>query len=66
MDYQRRCATCRKTATAKIEKEERKSHESLEEFQRSIAQANADTGNKCTGHHQRFPKKFTQHLGTRK
>jgi hypothetical protein len=53
MDYQRRSATCCKITTTKIEKEERKSHESLEDFQRSVAEANADTGNKCIGCHQR-------------
>ncbi len=56
MDYQRRSATCCKTTTTKIEKEEGNSHKGLEDFQRSVAEANADTGNKCIGRRRRFPR----------
>jgi hypothetical protein len=53
---QRGSATCCKTMMTKIEKEEGNSHESLDDFQRSVAGTNATSGNKCIGSYQEFAK----------
>ncbi len=49
-------AACCNTMMTKIEKEEGNSHESLEDFHRSVAGTNAVTVNECIGSYQHFEK----------